>query len=157
MKCSLGNANFLEEICSISICIVFLYFFLLITEECFLISPCYSLELCIQMGISFLFSFVLSSHLFTAICKASSDTHFAFLHFFFLGMVLITIPQTLLKFMFIESVMLSNHVILCCPLFLLPAIFPSIRGQHSRCKMLPVDLDMYLQGKQRVCGKPWLN
>ena len=33
------------------------YFFALITEEDFLISPCYSLELCIQMGISFLFSF----------------------------------------------------------------------------------------------------
>ena len=34
-----------------------LYIFALITEEGFLISPCYSLELCIQMGISFLFSF----------------------------------------------------------------------------------------------------
>ena len=33
------------------------YFFALITEEGFLVSPCYSLELCIQMGISFLFSF----------------------------------------------------------------------------------------------------
>ena len=33
---------------------VFLYFFALITVEGFLISPCYSLELCIQMGISFL-------------------------------------------------------------------------------------------------------
>ena len=30
---------------------VFLNFFALITEEGFLISPCYSLELCIQMGI----------------------------------------------------------------------------------------------------------
>ena len=30
-----------------------------------------------------------TSLLFTAICKASSDGHFAFLHFFFLGMVLI--------------------------------------------------------------------
>ena len=40
--------------------IVFFYFFALITEEAFLISPCYSLELCIQMGISFLFSFVWS-------------------------------------------------------------------------------------------------
>ena len=29
----------------------------MITEEGFLISPCYSLELCIQMGISFVFSF----------------------------------------------------------------------------------------------------
>ena len=32
------------------------------------------------------------SLLFTAICKASSDNHFTFLHFFFLGMVLILLP-----------------------------------------------------------------
>ena len=31
------------------------------------------------------------------------------------------------KPMFIESVMPSNHLILCCPLLLLPSIFPSIR------------------------------
>ena len=35
-----------------------LYFFALLTEEGFLVSPLYSLELCIRMGISFLFSFV---------------------------------------------------------------------------------------------------
>jgi len=29
--------------------------------------------------------------------------------------------------MSIESVMLSNHLILCCPLLLLPSIFPGIR------------------------------
>ena len=46
-----------KEISSLSHSIVFLYFFALITEEGFLISPCYSLKLCIQMGISFLFSF----------------------------------------------------------------------------------------------------
>ena len=40
--------------------IIFLYFFALITEEGFLISPCYSLELCIQTGVSFLFSFAFS-------------------------------------------------------------------------------------------------
>ena len=34
-----------------------------------------------------------------------------------------TISQSLLKLMSIESVMLSNHCILCCPLLLLPAIF----------------------------------
>ena len=56
MKCSLGISNFLEEISSRTHSIVYLYFFALITEEGFLISPCYSLELCIQMGISFLFS-----------------------------------------------------------------------------------------------------
>ena len=32
---------------------------------------------------------------FSAICKASSDNHFAFLHFFFLGMVLITASCTM--------------------------------------------------------------
>ena len=38
------------------------------------------------------------------------------------------ISCSLLKFTSIESVMLSNHfILLCCPLFLLPAIFPSIR------------------------------
>ena len=39
----------------------------------------------------------------------------------------ITNSQSLLKLMFIELVMPSNHLILCCPLLLLPSIFPSIR------------------------------
>ena len=39
----------------------------------------------------------------------------------------ITISQSLLKLMSIKSVMPSNHLILCCPLFFLPSIFPSIR------------------------------
>jgi len=46
MKCSLGISNFLEEISSLSHSIVFLYFFSVIAEEGFLISSCYSLELC---------------------------------------------------------------------------------------------------------------
>ena len=37
----------------------------------------------------------LASLHFSAICKASSDNHFAFLHFFFLGMVLITASYTM--------------------------------------------------------------
>ena len=36
----------------------------------------------------------LASLLFLAMCKSSSDNHFAFLHFFFLGMVLITASCT---------------------------------------------------------------
>ena len=48
---------FLEGISSLSHSVVFLYFFALIAEEGFLISSCYSLELCIQMLISFLFFF----------------------------------------------------------------------------------------------------
>ena len=141
MKCSLCISNFLEEISSLSRFIVFLYFFALTTEEgflispCyslefriqigisflfffdfwfsslshsivplyffaliaekgFLISPCYSLELCIQMSISFLFSFVFCLFLFIAICKASSESHFAFLHFFFLEMILLLVSCT---------------------------------------------------------------
>ena len=57
MKCSLGISNFLKEISSLSHSVVFLYFFALIAEEGFLVSSCYSLELCIQMLIFSLFSF----------------------------------------------------------------------------------------------------
>ena len=63
----------LEEISSLSHSVVFLYFFAFIAEEGFLISPCYILELCVQMGISFLFSFA----------------------FLFLGMVLIPVSCTM--------------------------------------------------------------
>ena len=38
-----------------------------------------------------------------------------------------TISWSLLKLMSVESVMPSNHLILCCPLLLLPSIIPSIR------------------------------
>ena len=37
------------------------------------------------------------------------------------------ISQSLPKLMSIELVMPSNHLILCCPLLLLPSIFPSVR------------------------------
>ena len=48
----------------------------------------------------------------TAVCQASLS---------------ITNSQSLLKLKSIKLVMPSNHLILCCPLFLLPSIFPSIR------------------------------
>ena len=71
MKYSLGISNFLDEISSLSHSVFFLYFFALIVEEGFLISPCYSLELCIQIGIFSLFSFAFSwkSSVFTPIPK----------------------------------------------------------------------------------------
>ena len=68
----------------LSYSVVFLYFFALIIWEGFLISPCYSLKLSIQMDIYFLFSFAFHFSSFLSYCKASSDKHFAFLHFFFL-------------------------------------------------------------------------
>ena len=40
----------------------------------------------------------------------------------------ITKSWSLLKLMFIELVMPSNHLILCCPLLLLPSIFPASRS-----------------------------
>ena len=88
LPCSLGISNFLEVISSLSHSIVFLYFCVLITQKGFLISPCYSLELCIQILVFFLFSFAFHYSSFSAICKAGNC--FTVLHFFFLGMVLIT-------------------------------------------------------------------
>ena len=38
-----------------------------------------------------------------------------------------TISQSLLRLLSIESVIPSNHLVLCCPLFLLPSVFPSLR------------------------------
>ena len=38
-----------------------------------------------------------------------------------------TVTQSWLKLMSIELMMLPNHLILCCPLLLLPSVFPSIR------------------------------
>src|SRR5574337_601124 len=43
------------------------------------------------------------------------------------GFLCITSFQSLLKLMSVESVMPSNHLILCHPLLLLPSIFRSIR------------------------------
>ena len=50
--------------------------------------------------------------------------------------------QTLLKHMFIELVMPSNHLILCRLLFLLPSIFPSIRV-FSNESALPIRWPKY--------------
>ena len=43
-----------------------------------------------------------------------------------------TIFQSLLKLFSTESMIPSNHLILCCPLLLLPSVFPSIRVFSSR-------------------------
>ena len=42
-----------------------------------------------------------------------------------------TVSWSLLRFMSIESMMLSNYLILCCPLLLLPSVFPSIKAFSS--------------------------
>ena len=53
--------------------------------------------------------------------------------------------QSLLKFMSIESVMPSNHLILCCPLLLLPSIFPSIRVYSSESALHQVAKELEFQ------------
>ena len=50
--------------------------------------------------------------------------------------------QSLLKLMTIESVMPSNHLILCHPLLLLPSIFPSIKI-FSNESVLPIRWPKY--------------
>ena len=68
-----------------------------------------------------------------------------------------TVSQNLLKFMSIESVMPSNHLILSCPLLLLLSIFPSIRvfamsqlstsgGQSIGASVSATFLSMNIQG-----------
>ena len=75
-------SNFLEEISSLIHSIIFLYFFELITEEGFLslLAIFWNSEF---GGIYLSFSpLPLAFVLFSAICMASSDNNFAFLHFF---------------------------------------------------------------------------
>ena len=71
----------------------------------------------VSVPLKVIFSSVTQSRLtlcvpWTAACQASLS---------------ITNSQGLLKLMSIESVMPYSHLILCCPLLLLPSIFPSIR------------------------------
>ena len=47
----------------------------------------------------------------------------------------ITNSWSLFKLMSIESVMPSNYLILCCPLLLLPSIFPSVRVSSSESSL----------------------
>ena len=93
---ALGSiSNFLDEISSLSHSGVFLYFFALIAEEGFLSLLAIlwnSTYRCLYLSFSPL---LFASLLFTAICKASPDSHFAFLHFFSMGMVLIPVSCTM--------------------------------------------------------------
>ena len=75
----------LDEISSLSHSIVFLYFFALITEEGFLMSPGCSLELCIQLGIAFLFSFAFHFYSFLSYLSGLLRQPFCLFAFLFLG------------------------------------------------------------------------
>ena len=98
MKCSVGISNFLEEIFGLSHSIVFLYFFALINAK-----------------FSSLQSLILVRLFATPWTAAYQDS------------LSITNSWSLLKLMSIESMMPSNHLIVCHHLLLLPSIFPSIQ------------------------------
>ena len=63
-----------------------------------------------------------------------------------------TISQSLLKFMSTELVMPSNHLVLSCPLFLLPSIFPSIRVFSNELTLHQVAKVLELQLQSSVVG-----
>ena len=89
MKYSLGISNFLEEISSLSHSVVFLYFFDCSLRKSFLSLFAVFWNSAFKWVYLSFSSLPFASLLFAAIYKASSNNHFAFLHFFFLGMALI--------------------------------------------------------------------
>ena len=86
LKCSLGISNFLEETSSLSHFIVFLCLHWAFGKPFLFLLAILWNSTFIWIYLSFS-SLPFTSLLFSAICKASSNNHFAFLHFFFLGMV----------------------------------------------------------------------
>ena len=65
----------------------------------------------------------------------------------------ITSSRSLLKLMSIESVMPSNHLILCRPLLLLPSIFPSIRVFSNESVHIRWPKCWRFQGGRKARGK----
>ena len=83
-------SNSLEEISSLSHSIVFFYFLHYSFKKTFLSLFAILWNSVFSWVYLFLTCLFLPSLLSSAICKASSDNHFGFLYFFFLGMILVT-------------------------------------------------------------------
>ena len=96
MKYSFDISNFLEEISSLTLSIVFLYFFALFIEEGLLASLAILWNSTFNRVYLSLSPLLFTSLLSSAICKASSGNHFAYLHFLFFGMVLFAATCTIL-------------------------------------------------------------
>ena len=96
------------------------------------------------MGLVFKFLFCTSFYCISQKCSVtqSCPTLYDPIHSAHQASMSITNSQRLLKFMSIESVMPSNHLILCCPLLLPPSIFPSIRV-FSNESVLPIRWPKY--------------
>ena len=66
------------------------------------------------------------------------------------GFLSFTIFRSLLKLMSIDFVILSNHLIFCCPLLLLPSVFPSVRAfftESALCIIWPKHWEFQVQHK----------
>ena len=109
------------------------------------------------MGISFLSPLPLASRLFSATCKAFSDNHFAFLNFFFLGMVLITATCTMSwTSVHSSSDTLSNII----PWFYLSFLLYNSKGLCN-CKVYVIPdwssgFPYFLQFKSEFCNKEFI-
>ena len=84
IKFSLGISDFLEVISSLSHCILFLYLFVLFTRKEFFFFSFFLFYYYYYFTLQYSLPSIIwhSASLFSAICKAFSDNHFAFLHFF---------------------------------------------------------------------------
>ena len=65
-----------------------------------------------------------------------------------------TVSQSILKLMSVEAMVPSNHLILCCPLFFLPSIFPSMRVYIPCFAGSPLHLDHH-GALSRVSSLRW--
>ena len=96
-----------------------------------LLSPIVWLEF-IEMIIFFYFALFGVAVVFQALCLTLWDPMNGSMP----GFLVLHISWSLFRLMSIESVMLSNHLILCCPLLLLPSVFPSIKVFSSGLALL---------------------
>ena len=93
--------------------------YVLLTKKCYQVIPCLSILVKLRLECPVLISIVLLLSHVRLFSTPWTTARQAFLS--------ITNSRSLLKLMAIESVMPSNHLILCHPLLLLPSFFPSIK------------------------------
>ena len=102
---------------------------MLLTKKCYQVIPCLSILVKLRLECPVLISIVLLLSHVRLFSTPWTTARQAFLS--------ITNSRSLLKLMASESVMPSNHLILCHPLLLLPSFFPSI-GVFSNDLILQV-------------------
>ena len=105
------------------------------------------------MGVSFLFSFACHSLLFSTICKAFTDNHFALLHFFFLEMILVTVYCTVLQSSIHSSSGTLSDVI---PWIYLSLPLYNHKWFHLGHTSMAIGFPYVLQFKSELCNKEFM-